>query len=411
MTTTTELQIDMAQPDAPVTEVPPATRAVIALKSSKTEFDMREMVAKHKGLVEIKDKVGREQVHSAAMELMRARTSIKKVADEVRDDAKKFNAAVIAEEKRLTAIVEPEELRLKGLRDAWDAEQERIKREAEEKERARVLKLGARIQEIRNLGRLAQDCRSSDAVRRLVDRLGGLDMTGFEEFEAEAVQVFTETRQQVEQVLNTRLATEAEAARLKAEREELARQQAETKRQADELAAQQKAEAEKLAAERAELERMRAEIEAAKAPAPAEQKPMSDREWAALPAGDRELPHHMVYGNPPLHVEDAPKPVSELVRLVPAAAGQVVPGVAVVDGAAIDAAEAGLGFDMAMSMPITTPTPGIFSNMAEDDTPPAASLIGAIATAYGVDKQTACHWLCVRADDFLEWVDPTTTPA
>ena len=291
MTTTTELPIDVMQPDAPVTELPPATRAVIALKSSKTEFDMRAMVAKHAGLIEIKDKAGREQVHSAAMELMRARTSIKKVADEVRDDAKKFNAAVIAEEKRLTAIVEPEELRLKGLRDAWDAEQERIKREAEEKERQRVLALGARIQEIRSLGRLAQDCRSSDAVRRLVDRLGGLDMTGFEEFEAEAVQVFTETRQQVEQVLNTRLATEAEAARLKAEREELARQQAEAKRQADELAAQQKAAADRLAAERAEfarqqqeaadklaeqqaeVARMRAEIEAAKETIPVEVAP------------------------------------------------------------------------------------------------------------------------------------------
>lgn len=153
---------------------------------------------------------------------------------------------------------------------------------------------------------------------------------------------------------------------------------------------------------------MRAEIEASNAPAPAQQKPMSDREWAALPAGDRELPNHMVYGSPPLHVEDSPKPVSELVRLVPAAAGQVVPGVAVVDGAAIDAAEVRLGFDMAMSMPVaTTPCAAVLV----DDTPPAASLIGAIATAYGVDNETACHWLCVRADDFLEWVEPTATPA
>lgn len=365
--TITQLPIDVAQPDAPITDLAPAVRAVVAMQSSKTEFDMRAMVAKHTGLVEIKDKAGREQVHSAAMELMRARTTIKKVADEARDDAKKFNAAVISEEKRLTAIVEGEETRLKALRDAWDAEQERIKREAEEKERARVLSLGARIQEIRSFARLANDCRTSDTVRRLVDRLAGLDMTGFEEFEAEAIAVLTETRQQVENTLNVRLATEAEAARIKTEREELARQQAEAKRQAEELATAQKAEADKLAAERAELDRMRAEIEAAKAPAVT--KPMSDREWAALPAGDRELPHHVVYGSVP-----------------------AVRGVDLVD---------------TVSMPVTTHTSSIEAN----DTPPATGLIQAIATAYGVDNETACHWLCVRADDFLEWTEPESATA
>lgn len=401
MTTTTELPIDVMQPDAPVTELPPATRAVIALKSSKTEFDIRAMVAKHAGLIEIKDKAGREQVHSAAMELMRARTSIKKVADEVRDDAKKFNAAVIAEEKRLTAIVEPEELRLKGLRDAWDAEQERIKREAEEKERQRVLALGARIQEIRSLGRLAQDCRSSDAVRRLIDRLGGLDMTGFEEFEAEAVQVFTETRQQVEAVLNTRLATEAEAARLKAEREELARQQAEAQRKADELAAQQKAEAERLAAERAEIERMREELEAAKAPKP-EPFPVDGQ----IVAGKKLREAVEAAG---CTLADVTGVDADLVDTVSMQDGGTsnAPDAGVPRDTSAESAEVRLGFDMAMSMPVTPRTSSIEAN----DTPPATGLIQAIAEAYGVDNETACHWLCVRADDFLEWVEPTATPA
>jgi hypothetical protein len=266
---TKPLPVDVAQPDDTpfaITDLAPTARALVALKSTETELHLKTIAAKHVGLVEIKDKAGREQVHGAAMELMRARTAIKKTADEVRDDAKKFNAAVIAEEKRLTALVEAEETRLKALRDAWDAEQERIKREAEEKERARILAAGKRVQEIREFAKLAHECRSSEAVRRIAGRLAEVDMTGFEEFEDEAVKIHAETTQQVEQVLNTRLATEAEAARLKAEREELERQQAEAKRQADELAAQQKAEADKLAEERAELQRMRAEIEAAKAP-------------------------------------------------------------------------------------------------------------------------------------------------
>lgn len=396
------LPIDMAQPDAPITELPPATRAAIALKSSKTELDLRAMVAKHAGLIEIKDKAGREQVHSAAMELMRARTSIKKVADEVRDDAKKFNAAVIAGEKRLTAIVEPEELRLKGLRDAWDAEQERIKREAEEKERQRVLQIGARIDGIRQFAKLANDCRTSDAVRRLHDRVAAQNMAGFDEFEEEAFKVYNETRAQVEAVLNTRLATEAEAARLKAEREELARQQAEAKRQADELAAQQKAEADRLAAERAELDRMRAELEAAKAPKP-EPFPVDGQ----IVAGKKLREALEAAGATLADVVVADADLVDTVSMQDDGTSSA-PDAGVPWDTSAESAEVRLGFDMAMSMPVaTTPRAAVLV----DDTPPAASLIGAIATAYGVDNETACHWLCVRADDFLEWVEPTATPA
>ena len=363
------LPIDVAQPDAPITTLAPVGRAALALKSAQTQIELQELAAKHAGLVEIKNKAGRDQVHGAAMELMRARTAIKKTADEVREDAKKFNAAVIAEEKRLTAIIEPEELRLKGLRDAWDTEQERIKREAEEKERARVLALGAKIQEIRGFVALARDCRTSDAVRRLLDRLAGISLEGFEEFEAEAVKVHAETVAAVGQVLDTRLATEAEAARLKAEREELERQQAEAKRQADELAAQQKAEADRLAAERAELERMRAEIEAAKA---------AKAPILAVPEGLILIDAI----DPPLPVIDAD----------------------LVDTAA-EAADVRLGFDMAMSALVAARA------AVPVEAPPATSLIHAIAEVYGVDAETACHWLCVRADEFLEWVDPATTPA
>lgn len=440
-----ELPVDVAQPDDTpfaITDLAPTARALVALKSTQTELDLLAMAAKHTGLTVIKDKAGREQVHGAAMELMRARTAIKKTADEVRDDAKKFNAAVIAEEKRLTAIVEAEELRLKKLRDDWDAEQERIKAEAERIERERVLALGARIQEIRGFTKLAGDCRSSDAVRRLIERLATIDMTGFAEFEDEAISVLTETRQQVEQTLNTRLATEAEAARLKAEREELARQQAEAKQKAEELAAQQKAEADKLAADRAEfarqqkeaadklaeqqaeVARMRAELEAAKATVPAvvapEKQALADavREIAGVgiavadelltktypngapmysttvfrddgkpimltPEGKRSIfcdldEGDLTYG--PEHLAPQPAP-----GLSFDARGVLVPDADLVDVVLTDTA-AVIGIDMGT------------------DTPPAASLIQCIAFEYGVDHETACSWLVARAADFESWV-------
>ena len=409
MSDTTTLPVDVAQPDDEqfaITDLAPAARALVALNSTDTEFALLILAGKHSGLVKIKDKVDREQVHGAAMELMRARTSINERADDAREGAKKFNAAVIAEQKRLVALVEPEEKRLKSLRDAYDTEQERIKREAEEKERARMLALGARIQEIRGFARLAQDCRSSDAVRRLVDRLATIDMTGFAEFEAEAINVLTETRQQVEQVLNARMSTEAEAARLKAEREELARQQAEAKQKAEELAVQQKAEADKLAEERAafalqqkeaadklaeqqaEVARLRAEIEAAKATIPAEVAPekqaMADAVHEIADVGiaiaDELLIKSPIANGAPVFTESEDFGVvaidSACTQLPPADAD-------LVDVVEIESAATGvIGFDMGT------------------DTPPAASLINCIAHEYGVAQETACRWLCARALDF-----------
>ncbi len=391
--------IDVAQPDDAqfaITDLAPTARALVALKSTQTEQDLLAMAAKHAGLVEIKDKAGREQVHGAAMELMRARTTVKKLADEVRDDAKKFNAAVIAEEKRLTAIVEPEEQRLKALRDAYDTEQERIKREAEEKERNRLMALAERIQAIRSFARLANDCRSSDAVRRLIDRLGAIDMTGFEEFEAEAINVLTETRQQVEQVLNTRMVTEAEAARLKAEREELARQQAESKQKADELAAQQKAEADKLAADRAEFARQQQEA----ADKLAEQQAEIERQRAEIEADKTPVPDATNTAPTPFPVIDA-----DLVATAPdfcCEQGEVqdLNGVPCQDCADTSAAYSAdmqpvRGADLVDTA--AAPASNTFA------TPSADRLVYAIASTWGVDAETACQWLCERAAEFEVW--------
>ena len=407
----TTLPVDVAQPDDAqftITDLAPAARAVVALKSTQTEQDLLAMAVKHTSLVEIKDKAGREQVHGAAMELMRARTSVKARGDEVREDAKQFNQAVLDEQARLIKLVEPEEKRLKALRDAWDVEQERIKREAEEKERARVLALGARIQEIRGFARLAQDCRSSDAVRRLVERLGSIDMTGFAEFEAEAINVLTETRQQVEQVLNARMATEAEAARLKAEREELERNKAEAQRLLAEIEAKQKAEADRMEAERAEfarqqqeaadklaeqqaeVARMRAELEAAKAPLV---NPMFTE--MSIAEIDKIVTQPAVFGvdmasKPDVHVE------MKFTTGEPSQHAAQIAGYEFVTGLSVSTIpDADL---------VDTASPIVIGIDMGTDAPPAASLIKCIAFEYGVDQETACRWLYARAADFEAWV-------
>jgi hypothetical protein len=106
------------------TELTVVERAAIALTSPQHEKELRELVAASASIIAIKNKDGREQCHSALMTLKGRRTSIEKAGKAAREDATAFSKAVIAEEKRLVAIAEPEEIRLQDLRDDWDEARE-----------------------------------------------------------------------------------------------------------------------------------------------------------------------------------------------------------------------------------------------------------------------------------------------
>lgn len=359
------------------TALAPTERAALALESSKTEAHLKSLATKHASITVVKDKAGREQAHGAYIEVMRARTAVEKAAKEARDDANKFSKAVIAEAARLVAIVEPEENRLKEARDAWDAEQARIKAEAEAKERARVLAITERIAAIKSYVVLANNCRTSERVADLQAKLAATEMVGFEEFEAEAVMALADAEAHLGRVLADRQAQEAEAARikaeqeaeaarLKAEREELARQraeaealvkkqqadlaaqraaaEAEAKRVADEARAQAeaaeakaRAAAEEMAAQRAELERMRAEIEAKSKPA---EQPVCAAEHQAA--------------EPPPH---EPAPVAEAPE-------------------------------------VTEPAPVVTHQPAA---PVASAIVLAVAKFWHTDNKTAARWITERA--------------
>jgi hypothetical protein len=275
---------------APKTELAPIERAAIALESSKTEQHLMALATKHQSITVVKDKAGREQAHGAYIEVMRARTAVEKASKEAREDATKFSKAVIAEAARLVAIVEPEEARLKEARDAWDAEQARIKAEAEARERARVLAITERIAAIKSYVVMANNCRTSARVAELKAKLSEVDLLDFDEFTDEAENAFGDAFAHLVAVLADRLAQEeeaarikaeqeAEAARLKAEREELARQRAEA-------AAQAKEQAE---AARAEIDRQRAEMEAQRAAAQAEAKRVADEARAQAEAAEAKV--------------------------------------------------------------------------------------------------------------------------
>lgn len=251
--------------------LPPEGRAAIALSSTQMEIDLRALTVKNASIVHVIDKAGREQAHGAAMELKRARVEVQRTGDDARDDANKFSKSVIAEVKRLVGLIEPEEKRLIGLRDAWDDEQARIKAEEEAKEKARIAAIHARIAEIRNYPTLAAVCKTASSIAKLLDLLKTYDLSVFAEFTEEANCVYAATVSGVEFLLAKKREEEAELARIKAEQASAA---AALKQAQDKAQAEQAAAAAKLADERASLEKERAELASAQAAATIVGKPV-----------------------------------------------------------------------------------------------------------------------------------------
>ena len=254
------LNIELIEPDMPLTL---QTRAALALNSTKTERDLRILATKNADIVAVIDKPGRMQAHSAAMELRSARTTIAKVSKDAREDAKAFQSAIIEEERRLIALVEPEEVRLIGLRDAWDEEQARIKAEAEAKERARVTAIHERIASIRGFLTLAAQCRTSERILSLVVKIEEIQREGwddFAEFSDEAKSVAASVHADLVKIHSEKMAQEVAAANLRAEQE---------------------AQAEKLAAERAEQAKAAAELKAQRDAFEAEQAAFKAQQAAA----------------------------------------------------------------------------------------------------------------------------------
>jgi hypothetical protein len=236
-------------------------RAAVALGAPKYEQEIRELLARSATITEVKNKDGRDQCHGALMTLKGARVAIEKTAKAAREDATAFSKAVIAEEKRLVAIAEPEEARLTGLRDKWDAEREAEKQAKLAAEKARVDGIRARIDEIRNLP-ASMVGKSSDEIGVAADHLSeyviGLDE--WQEFAGEAQVERNHVVKRLREMQEAQRTHETEQARIAAEREALERQRAALAEQ-ERLAAVERAQRE--AMDRAERERIAAEQQAA----------------------------------------------------------------------------------------------------------------------------------------------------
>lgn len=257
-------------------------RAAVVLGTSEREKEMLALVAKSTDIVEIKNTAGRDQCHGAAMTLRTARTSIRKVGKDARDDATKFSKAVIAEEDRLVALIEPEETRLIGMRDVWDEAREAEKRAKLEAEQRRI---AAIREQIGMILKYAHDAvgHDSGSIKQSIETLTGLEITIeiFADLTGEAETARGTTLDKLCELHTATIAQEAEVARLAAEREAIERERAELE------ALREREKAERIERERvealarAELERIDSERRESEEAARREQREREEAEHRA----------------------------------------------------------------------------------------------------------------------------------
>lgn len=294
-------------------------RAAVALGAAEHEIKLRELVLQSVAIVEVKNKAGREECHSAYMKLKDTRVNIGHKVTDVTEDAKLFTKAVKTEAERLVSIMSAEEDRLKTLRDSWDEAEQARKDALIAAERVRVDAIRADMQAIRDTPAGLAGANSA-AIRAAIDLVEEIEATEarFAEYAAGAASVLTETIDRLVAMLDAattaeEVAAAAEAARLAeiermaAERAELAKLRAEAeerdrlaKIESERIAAEQAAESKRLrelaAAQEAELQKMR-DAEAARARAAqaeqervaAENKRQMEAQQVAIAAERRAL--------------------------------------------------------------------------------------------------------------------------
>lgn len=353
-------------------------RASLVLNSTKTEADLKQLATSLKAITLVNSQAGREQAHALAMTARTARTTIEKAGKVARDDATKFSKAVIAEEDRLIEIIQPEETRVLGLRNAWDAAEAARKEVEAQKERDRIAAHQAVIDRIKSLPGLAREARTSAMAMQILEKLCAIDTLNncLEEFTDVAHAAKRDASQQINEIVDTKQTYEREQARIKAEQEaEAARLAAERQRmeaeraEAARVAAEQQAELmamqAKMKAQQEELDRQAAEMaqQAAELAArKAEAEKAKESPFEILFADPRDALAQVMVGTP--------QPVEQEPALI--------------------------------QQPATVDEMHAIGNsiMYGQATPTAVDLANTIAYAQGVPQETAIRWLAHRADEF-----------
>lgn len=243
------------------TELTLPERAALALGTAKHEQELIELATQSKSIVEVKNKDAREQCHRQAMVLKTRRTSIRKAGKDARDDATKFSKAVIVEEDRLVAIIEPDETRLFELRDKWDEAEEAVKQAKLAAEAERIRSIKARIERFMLDAVTASDGTSAEIdahATRLSEMV--ISLEEFMEFSGDAQVKRNDTVKWLRERQEAQLAVEQAAI-------EAARQAEADRIERERVAEANRIEAQRLADLAAELDRQATEARAKQAEA------------------------------------------------------------------------------------------------------------------------------------------------
>lgn len=216
-------------------------RAQRALKPAANEQQLAELAAASKSITAITNAAGLAQVHRARMTLKNTRVEIARIGKSARDDATQFSKAVIAEEKRLIAIIEPEEQRLEGLQNEWEAARAAEKKAREDAERERVQTIQAKLAKLEALPTGYTAASDPAGILEIIQFLEGGLTFDYQEFaeRAEAArqtalvalrQAHVEALERVEREEREAQQRRAEEERLRQEREQLERDKAEQRR-------------------------------------------------------------------------------------------------------------------------------------------------------------------------------------
>jgi hypothetical protein len=239
------------------------------------DAELTALAQRSADIAEITNTAGYEQCRGARIALKNQRIEIERRGKSARDDATKFSKAVITEEKRLVALLEPEEKRLLKLEDAWEAEREAERQRKVRAELDRVTAIQSRIAEFRGCVQMVErfSLKAAQITAHIQDLEAVIIDDGFAEFQAAATAAKDSALAQLRVLLHQATQAEAEeAARLERERMEReaarATAEAEAKRKAEEaqraaeLAAKRRAVELEMAAAAAEEESRRVAAEA-----------------------------------------------------------------------------------------------------------------------------------------------------
>jgi hypothetical protein len=229
----------------------------------KRETELIALAAATWDIIEITNDDGYEQVKAARIALKNERVEIQKTGKAARNDATKFSAAVIAEEKRLIALIEPEETRLSVLEDDHAAKVERERQAAVDAEIDRQARLQKRVDDLRALPNgLALKTAAEVQVKLDAARAIVVDET-FEDKQELAAEALQTSIMALVGIQSERVAAEAEAARIKQQLAELAQLKADAaKRDAEEKERERQAQVardEETARHAAQLKRQQAD--------------------------------------------------------------------------------------------------------------------------------------------------------